>query len=80
MSLLSKFLVVLLFLGMGVTAYAGAVMGWGLSGINNRQTISKIKENCPQYYRSPNGDCLQRTYRSYFLVRGLRGGGFGSGK
>ena len=80
MSTLSKLLVVLMFGGMGVTAYAGSVMGWGINGISNHQTMSEIREKCPDYYRNPNGDCLRTTFRSYYLMRGVRGGGFGSGK
>ncbi len=80
MGALSKLLVVFLFGGMGVAAYTGSVMGWGLGGLRNQKTASVIEENCPDYRRQPNGDCLARTYRSYYLVRGIRGGGFGGGK
>jgi hypothetical protein len=80
MSALSKLLVVLMFGGLGLTAYAGSVLGWGLSGLSNRSTMNQIKQNCPNYYRSPNGDCLRTTFRSYYLMRSVRGGGFGGGK
>lgn len=80
MGALSKVLVILMFSGLGVTAYAGSVMGWGMGSLRSPSTQAQIKKNCPGYYQSPDGDCLRRTYRSYFLVRGLRGGGFGGGK
>jgi hypothetical protein len=77
---LTKLLVILIFGGLGATAYAGAALGWGVGGLKDPRTMQEISQNCPDYYQNRNGDCLQRTYRSYFLLRGVRGGSFGSGK
>lgn len=80
MSGLSKVLVVLIFAGIGLTAYAGSTTGWGVSGLTDKKTMAQIKENCPEYYQNRNGDCLRSTFRSYFLINSTRGGGFGGGK
>ncbi|MEM7372511.1 MAG: hypothetical protein AAF587_28080 [Bacteroidota bacterium] len=77
---LSKILVILVFAGMGLTAYAGSTLGWGVSGLTDKKTMEQIKENCPEYYQNRNGDCLRTTFRSYYLIHGVRGGGFGGGK
>ena len=75
----TKALIVLIFLGFGLVVYAGSVRGWGISGMDNPKTRAEIEQNCPNYYRTKDGDCLQRTFRSYYLVRAMRGGGFGGG-
>ena len=80
MSGLGKILVVLIFAGVGLTAYAGSTMGWGVSGLTDKKTMEEIQKNCPEYYQNRNGDCLRTTFRSYFLIYGVRGGGFGGGK
>lgn len=80
MGALSKLLVVMMFGGLGLTAYAGSVIGWGINGLANRRTMNQIQQRCPNYYRNPGGDCLRTTFRSYYLMRGVRGGGFGAGK
>ena len=77
---LTKLLAILMFAGIGATAYAGSTMGWGVSGLTNDKTMAQIKKNCPDYYQNRNGDCLRSTFRSYYLIRGSRGGSFGSGK
>lgn len=80
MSTLTKLIIVLIFGAWGVGMFAAARTGLGVRGLDNPQTRTVIKQNCPNYYGSPNGDCLRRTFRSYFLVRSIRGGGFGGGK
>ncbi|MEM7658950.1 MAG: hypothetical protein AAF399_22695 [Bacteroidota bacterium] len=80
MGALARVLVLLMFAGLGVTAYAGSVVGWGIGGLRNQQTMTQIKKNCPEYYQNRNGDCLRTTFRSYYLLYGMRGGGFGGGK
>ena len=80
MSALNKILIILLFSGMGLGAYAGSSFGWGLPGVRNQQTMAQIKQNCPNYYQTRDGRCMATTFRSYFLMRSVRGGGFGSGK
>jgi len=80
MSALSKILVLLVFGAFGLTVYAGSTIGWGVGGPMDKQTMSEIKERCPDYYQNRNGDCLRTTFRSYYLMRGTRGGSFGVGK
>jgi hypothetical protein len=80
MNALGKLLVLLIFAGFGLTVYAGSMVGWGISGPMDKKTMSQIKQNCPDYYKNRNGDCLRTTFRSYYLMRGVRGGSFGSGK
>ncbi|MEO1449521.1 MAG: hypothetical protein AAFV07_08310 [Bacteroidota bacterium] len=80
MGTLAKALIILSFVGLGMTAYAGSTMGWGVSNVMSHKTMNEIKQNCPDYYTNRNGDCLRTTFRSYYLMTGLRGGGFGSGK
>lgn len=80
MGALTKILTILIFGGIGATAYAGSSIGWGVSGLQNQKTMSEIRENCPDYYKNRDGRCLSTTFRSYYLLRGTRGGGFGSGK
>lgn len=77
---LSRLLVILMFGGLGAAAYAGSVIGWGINGLVSRSTMNQIQQRCPDYYRTPNGTCLRSTFRNYYLMRGVRGGGFGSGK
>ena len=76
----AKILVILSFIGLGLTAYAGSQMGWGVHGLGDRETEEQIKKNCPNYYQNRNGECLSQTFRSYFLIRSVRGGSFGGGK
>ena len=76
----AKTMTLLIFLGFGISLYAGSKAGWGVSGLKDQKTMSEIEENCPDYYQNKDGDCLRSTFRSYFLIRGTRGGGFGSGK
>ena len=76
----AKILTMLVFIGFGLSLYSGAKAGWGVSGLRDQQTMSEIKKNCPEYYQNKDGECLRSTFRSYFLLRGTRGGGFGSGK
>jgi hypothetical protein len=80
MGAFSRILVLLMFGGLGLTAYAGSVAGWGIGGLTNKKTMEEIRTNCPEYYQNRNGDCLRTTFRSYYLVYGMRGGGFGGGK
>lgn len=80
MSAFTKILIVLIFAAWGLIMFAGARSGWGISGLDNPKTREVIEKNCPDYYRTKNGDCLRRTFRSYYLIHGIRGGGFGSGK
>ncbi|MEL6672645.1 MAG: hypothetical protein AAFR61_10660 [Bacteroidota bacterium] len=65
---------------IGGVAYAGSVRGWGVGGLQDPATMSVIKKNCPNYYQSRDGACLGRTFRSYYLFRGVTGGGPGYGK
>ncbi|RMG27359.1 MAG: hypothetical protein D6730_07330 [Bacteroidetes bacterium] len=69
-----------MFAAWGVLIFAAARSGWGVSGLDNPKTRAAIEQNCPDYYRTKSGDCLRRTFRSYYLVHGIRGGGFGGGK
>ncbi|MCB0836643.1 MAG: hypothetical protein KDD63_03015 [Bacteroidetes bacterium] len=80
MNAFAKILTILVFIGFGLSLYAGSKAGWGVSGLRDQATIDQIKKNCPEYYQNKNGDCLRSTFRSYFLIYGSRGGGFGSGK
>ncbi len=79
MATFSRILVILIFTALGAGAYFASTTGLGMAGIRNQQTITQVRNNCPDYYQTRDGDCLGRTFRSYFLVRGLRGGGFGGG-
>lgn len=79
MASFSRILVVLLFVVLAAGAYIASARGIGMKGIHNQQTVDQIRTNCPDYYRTQNGDCLGRTFRGFFLVRGVRGGGFGGG-
>ena len=76
----TRILIVILFIAFVVGTFAASTSGLGVSGIQNQETMSQIKKNCPDYYQNRNGDCLRRTYRSYFLIRSTRGGGPGFGK
>ncbi|RMG75305.1 MAG: hypothetical protein D6722_01325 [Bacteroidetes bacterium] len=80
MSLFTRILIILAFGGLALGAYAASVTGFGVGNLVNRKTRDQITQNCPDYYRSPGGDCLGRTFRSYYLVRTMSGGGFGGGK
>ncbi|MEO1806186.1 MAG: hypothetical protein AAFU33_15320 [Bacteroidota bacterium] len=80
MSVINKFWIVLTFSSIGFGAFAGTNQGWGLSNVRNNKTMAQVKRNCPDYYQSRDGRCLNTTFRSYLLLRTVRGGGFGSGK
>lgn len=80
MQLFTRILIILAFGGLALGAYAGSVTGWGIGTLANRKTQEQITQNCPGYYQSPGGDCLGRTFRSYYLIRTIGGGGFGGGK
>lgn len=75
-----KIIAIALLSGMGLSAYAASTMGLGMRPLKNQQTMATIKKNCPDYYQNKDGACLGRTFRSYFLIRSISGGGFGSGK
>ncbi|MDX1906859.1 MAG: hypothetical protein SF053_07465 [Bacteroidia bacterium] len=79
MSAFSRIMILLLLGAMGLTAYAGSVIGWGVTGLANKQTMEVIRQNCPDYYRNHNGQCLGTTFRSYYLLRHQSGGGIGGG-
>jgi len=76
----SRIIMFLLFGGFCVSILAASVSGWGIRGLDSRKTRAEIEQNCPGYYQNPRGECLGRTFRSYYLIRGIRGGGFGGGK
>lgn len=80
MKIFTKILLTLIFAAFGLVVYAASYTGWGVHGLNNPETRATIEQNCPDYYRNQDGDCLRKTFRSYYLVRGLRGGGFSGGK
>ncbi|MEZ4827230.1 MAG: hypothetical protein R3C61_13275 [Bacteroidia bacterium] len=80
MNSLTKILIVLICAGFGLATYAASSVGWGVGSIIDKQTMKEIRENCPDYYKNQNGDCLSTTFRSYYLMSGTRGGSFGSGK
>lgn len=71
--------VIMIFLGGGILMYVASAQGWGIKGLDDPVTRKEIQENCPDAYKNSQGDCLRRTFRSYYLVRGIRGGGFGGG-
>lgn len=75
-----KIIVYSIFIGLALLTYTLSASGFGVSGLNNPKTKARIQENCPNYYQSRNGECLRTTFRTYYLVRGFGGGGFGSGK
>ncbi|MCI4669405.1 MAG: hypothetical protein MRZ79_14815 [Bacteroidia bacterium] len=75
-----KLIAVGLLCGMGLSAYAASTFGLGMQPLRNQQTMTTIQNNCPDYYQNKDGRCLGRTFRSYFLIRSISGGGFGSGK
>ena len=77
---LTKILSILILGGLLLVAYQGSVMGWGLGGLDSAETRKSVEQQCPDYYRNRNGDCLRRTFRSYYLLNRVRGGGFGGGK
>lgn len=52
--------------------------GVGSGKIHNSSVMTAPKE-CPDHLKDPSGNCPGKTYRSYFLVRTHRGGGFGGG-
>ncbi|GAB4422475.1 MAG: hypothetical protein OHK0039_38560 [Bacteroidia bacterium] len=79
MRLLTRVLILVLFGGMGLAAFAGSVAGWGIGGLASPAVRTQIEQQCPGYYRNRDGNCLGNTFRSYFLVRSLQGGGFGNG-
>ncbi|MEM6766591.1 MAG: hypothetical protein AAF824_24420 [Bacteroidota bacterium] len=70
--------VIMIFLGGGILMYVASAQGWGVKGLDDPTTRQEIQQNCPDDYRNSQGDCLKRTFRSYYLARGIRGGGFGS--
>jgi len=76
----SRWLWILLTLSIFGSTILASSRGWGVGDLNNRKTRAEIEQNCPGYYQNPQGHCLGRTFRSYYLIRGIRGGGFGSGK
>ena len=76
----NRWLWVLITLAVFGSTLVASSQGWGIGTFESRKTRAEIEENCPGYYRNPQGDCLGRTFRSYYLVRGMRGGGFGGGK
>ena len=76
----NRILVILICMAFGLSVYAASVTGFGIRNVQNESTKREISQNCPDYYTNKNGDCLGRTFRGYYMVRGLRGGGFGSGK
>ncbi|MEO0896362.1 MAG: hypothetical protein AAFY71_08200 [Bacteroidota bacterium] len=65
---------------VGAGAYGASTTGVGMTPLEDQNTMSTIKKNCPDYYQNRDGRCLGRTFRSYFLYRSVSGGGFGSGK
>lgn len=77
---LTKLLSIGIVVGFILVAYTGSVMGWGLGGLEDAKTKQAIEEQCPDYYKNRNGDCLRSTFRSYYLMSRVRGGGFGGGK
>ncbi|WNJ15951.1 hypothetical protein [Pontibacter sp. G13] len=77
---IQKLLIVGIFSSVVFTAYAGSTRGWGIRDIKDPTTVQEIRKQCPDYSRTRDGVCLGQTFRSYYLVRGVRGGGFGSGK
>lgn len=80
MNSLSKILVILVFAGLFTGVYAASVNGFGVGDLRDQETMAQVKKECPDYYQNRNGECLGRTFRSFYLVRGLRGGGPGFGK
>jgi len=75
-----KIIAVVLLSGIGIGAYAFSTVGWGMKPLRNQQTMSTIRQNCPGYYENRSANCLGRTFRSYFLIRSISGGGIGGGK
>lgn len=80
MSGLTKILSIGIVAGLLLVAYTGSVMGWGLSGLDSESTRKVVEEQCPDYYKNRNGDCLRSSFRAYYLISRVRGGGFGGGK
>jgi hypothetical protein len=80
MSGLTKILSIGIVAGLLLVAYTGSVMGWGLSGLDSEKTRQAVASQCPEYYKNHNGDCLRSSFRSYYLMSRVRGGGFGGGK
>lgn len=76
---LNKILIIGIMASIGLTMYAGSALGWGIGGLEDKKTKEEIQQNCPNYYTSRSGDCLGTTFRSYYLMRGLRGGSFSGG-
>ena len=58
--------------------YFASSMGLGSNSLHNSK-IMKAPKECPDNLKDANGNCPPKTYRSYFLVRTHRGGGFGGG-
>ncbi|MEM6802507.1 MAG: hypothetical protein AAF696_13950 [Bacteroidota bacterium] len=78
---ISKIIIFFVFIGILAFTYKASAQGWGMKlGMQDSNTMSEIEKNCPDYYVNRDGECLRRTFRSYYLIRGVQGGGPGSGK
>lgn len=81
MRIIWRLIIAVIFLGLLVYTYRASAQGWGMKlGMQDSNTMSEIEKNCPDYYVNRDGECLRRTFRSYYLIRGVQGGGPGSGK
>lgn len=81
MRTLWKIIIFAIFLGLLIVTYNASAQGWGMKlGLKDSDTMTEIEQNCPDYYINRDGECLRRTFRSYYLIRGVQGGGPGSGK
>ena len=63
-------------LTMGTFFISGRGIG---SGSIHDASVMKATKECPDHLKDPSGKCPPKVYRSYFLVRTHRGGGFGGG-
>ncbi len=69
------------FLVLGLFSFSLSIAGSGVTALKDPNIARDIKKNCPDYYQNRNGDCLKKTFRSYYFLHRTRGSGSrGSGK
>ena len=70
-----------IFLVLGLLSFSISKAGAGVTALKDPKIAKDIKKNCPNYYQNRNGDCLKKTFRSYYFLYLTRGSGsHGSGK
>ena len=77
----SSKIILAVFLVLGILSFSVSRAGAGVDKLKDPNIAASIKKECPDYYQNKNGDCLKKTFRSYyFLHRTRSSGSHGTGK